>query len=128
MIEQPDRAPIRDRNGELLATSLGTASLFADATQVLDPVAAAHRLKEVLPEINEADVRTKLTSERRFIWIHRNLTPRQQYAVNRLGIPGLSFQREARRVYPQGGREYAVSTVPKRLVVMAEIIDERRSH
>lgn len=102
VIEQPDRAAIRDRNGELLATSLGTASLFADATQVLDPVAAAHRLKEVLPEVNEADVRTKLTSERRFIWIHRNLTPRQQYAVNRLGIPGLSFQREARRVYPQG--------------------------
>ena len=102
VIEQPDRAPIRDRNGELLATSLGTASLFADATQVLDPVTAAHRLKEVLPEINEADVRSKLTSERRFIWIHRNLTPRQQYAVNRLGIPGLSFQREARRVYPQG--------------------------
>ncbi len=101
-VEQPDRAPIRDRNGELLATSLGTASLFADATQVLDAAVAARRLKEVLPELNEADVRTKLTSERRFIWIHRNLTPRQQYAVNRLGIPGLSFQREARRVYPQG--------------------------
>jgi cell division protein FtsI (penicillin-binding protein 3) len=63
---------------------------------------AARRLKEVLPEVNEADVRAKLTSERRFIWIYRNLTPRQQYAVNRLGIPGLSFQREARRVYPQG--------------------------
>jgi cell division protein FtsI (penicillin-binding protein 3) len=101
-VEQPDRAPIRDRNGELLATSLGTASLFADATQVLDATVAARRLKEVLPEVNEADVRAKLTSERRFIWIYRNLTPRQQYAVNRLGIPGLSFQREARRVYPQG--------------------------
>lgn len=101
-VEQPDRAAIRDRNGELLATSLGTASLFADATQVSDPATAARQLKGVLPELNEADVRTKLTSERRFIWIHRNLTPRQQYAVNRLGIPGLSFQREARRVYPQG--------------------------
>ena len=101
-VEQPDRAAIRDRNGELLATSLGTASLFADATQVSDPATAARQLKGVLPELNEADVRTKLTSERRFTWIHRNLTPRQQYAVNRLGIPGLSFQREARRVYPQG--------------------------
>jgi cell division protein FtsI (penicillin-binding protein 3) len=100
--EQPDRAAIRDRNGELLATSLGTASLFADATEILDPVTAAHRLKEVLPEINEADVKAKLSSDRRFIWIHRNLTPREQYAVNRLGIPGLSFQREARRIYPQG--------------------------
>ncbi|MHB1218961.1 MAG: peptidoglycan D,D-transpeptidase FtsI family protein [Alphaproteobacteria bacterium] len=102
VVEQPDRAPIRDRNGELLATSLGTASLYADATQVLDPATAARRVTEVLPELNEADIRAKLMSERRFVWIYRNLTPRQQYAVNRLGIPGLSFQREARRVYPQG--------------------------
>jgi cell division protein FtsI (penicillin-binding protein 3) len=36
------------------------------------------------------------------VWIRRNLTPRQQFEVNRLGIPGLFFQREERRVYPHG--------------------------
>src|SRR3546814_9321807 len=30
------------------------------------------------------------------------MTPRQQWEVNRLGIPGLNFQRDETRVYPQG--------------------------
>ena len=31
-----------------------------------------------------------------------SLTPRQEYEVNRLGIPGLQFEHEERRVYPFG--------------------------
>ncbi|HEX2114558.1 MAG TPA: penicillin-binding protein 2, partial [Alphaproteobacteria bacterium] len=44
----------------------------------------------------------KLASDRSFVWLRRSLTPKEQYAVNRLGIPGLFFQREERRVYPHG--------------------------
>jgi cell division protein FtsI (penicillin-binding protein 3) len=36
------------------------------------------------------------------VWLKRNLTPRQQQAVNRLGLPGIYFQPETKRVYPQG--------------------------
>jgi cell division protein FtsI (penicillin-binding protein 3) len=56
----------------------------------------------VLPELRPAEVLAKLTSGRSFVWIKRHLTPRQHYAVNRQGIPGLYYQREERRVYPQG--------------------------
>ncbi len=98
----PNRGEIRDRNGELLATSLATASVYADPSLIRDPDAAARKIVQVLPELNEAELRAKLASDKRFVWIDRNLTPRQQYAVNRLGIPGLAFEREARRVYPQG--------------------------
>src|SRR5439155_603936 len=31
-----------------------------------------------------------------------HLTPRQQFEINRLGVPGLQFEREERRVYPDG--------------------------
>ena len=96
------RRDIFDRNGVLLATSVKTASLFADPLMVLDPAETARRLIEVLPELDAGVIRAKLSSERRFEWLRRNLTPRQQYAVNRLGLPGLSFQREERRVYPHG--------------------------
>ncbi|MBT5458992.1 MAG: penicillin-binding protein 2, partial [Rhodospirillaceae bacterium] len=41
-------------------------------------------------------------SGRGFVWIKRHLTPQQQYKVNRLGIPGLDFQTEERRLYPSG--------------------------
>ncbi len=99
---QTERAEILDRNGEILATSLRTASLYADPTQVSDPKAAASRLARSLPDLNRDDTLVRLTAKRRFVWIRRHLTPQQQYAVNRLGIPGLYFQQEERRVYPQG--------------------------
>ncbi|MDX5360909.1 MAG: penicillin-binding protein 2 [Alphaproteobacteria bacterium] len=96
------RADIVDRNGVLLATELPTASLFADARRVLDPADAARRLVGVLPELDEAQVLGRLDSRKAFVWIARALTPRQQEAVLNLGIPGLDFVREERRVYPQG--------------------------
>ncbi len=96
------RADIVDRNGNLLATSLVTASLYANPRQILDVKDAAQKLLTVLPEISLAEMQTKLTGNRSFVWLRRHLTPKQQYEVNRLGIPGVYFQRDERRVYPQG--------------------------
>ncbi len=97
-----ERADIVDRNGVLLATSLATASLYANPRHILDAGEAAHQLTRLLPGLDSAEVESKLTSNRGFVWLRRHLTPRQQYAVNRLGIPGLYFQREERQVYPHG--------------------------
>ena len=96
------RANLVDRNGALVATSLTTASLSADPGVVLDPERAAERLIHVLPDLSKAVVVAKLRSPRRFVWLKRHLTPQQQYEVNRLGVPGLDFKREQRRVYPMG--------------------------
>ncbi len=97
-----ERADIVDRNGVLLATSLATASLYANPKLVLDPADAAAKLARTLTGLDEKEAREKLASDRGFVWIRRNLAPRQQDAVNRLGLPGLYFQREERRVYPHG--------------------------
>lgn len=101
-----DRADIVDRNGALLATTLQTPSLYANPKIVLSAregaLAAAHKLTQVLPDLDEAEVYQKLTSDKSFVWLKRRLTPRQQDAVNRLGIPGLEFQEEDKRIYPQG--------------------------
>jgi cell division protein FtsI (penicillin-binding protein 3) len=93
------RGAIVDRNGVILATSLPTASLYADSHEVMDPQAAADRLMTVLPDFDREGLVEKL-SEGRFVWIRRNLSPNEQYAVNRLGIPGLHFEIEEQRVYP----------------------------
>ncbi|HEX9792036.1 MAG TPA: penicillin-binding protein 2 [Kiloniellales bacterium] len=95
------RADIVDRNGVLLATTLPTASLWANPHQVRDPAEAASQLNTALPELSRDWILDKLSSDRGFVWLKRGLTPRQQYAVNRLGIPGLQFQQEPRRFYPQ---------------------------
>jgi cell division protein FtsI (penicillin-binding protein 3) len=106
MVPQPkvktDRADILDRNGVVLATSLTTASLYANPSQVQEPDETAQMLNSVLPDLNIASTAAKLDTDRGFVWLKRNLTPRQQQAVNRLGLPGIYFQAETKRVYPQG--------------------------
>jgi len=94
------RADIVDRNGNLLATSLKTASLFANPRIMLNAREAVNKLATVLPELNRRQTYEKLTQDRSFIWLKRHLTPRQKYEVNKLGIPGLDFRDEERRVYP----------------------------
>ncbi len=54
------RADIVDRNGVLLATSLATASLYADPKIVPDAKRAARRLVKILPDLNRANVFAKL--------------------------------------------------------------------
>lgn len=96
------RADIVDRNGVILATSLPTVSLYADPHDVPNPEETANRLVRVMPELDRDEIAAKLSVPRRFVWLSRNLTPQQHYEVNRLGIPGLFFQRGERRVYPHG--------------------------
>jgi len=55
-----------------------------------------------LPDLKYDDVREKLEGDKTFVWIKRGLSPREHNLVNRLGIPGLEFQAEERRIYPQG--------------------------
>lgn len=96
------RADIFDRNGVLLATSLPTASLYADPKDVLDAEETAEKLHRVFPDLAVEPLLSRLQQESRFVWIRRNLTPREQHEVNQLGLPGLNFIEEERRVYPQG--------------------------
>ena len=98
-VRRPD---IVDRNGHILATDIHTASLFADAERVLDVDEAIEQLTPVLPDLDVEDLRRKLQSKKRFVWIKRELTPRQQSAIHNLGIPAFGFRKETRRVYPTG--------------------------
>ncbi|MDP2125204.1 MAG: penicillin-binding protein 2 [Parvibaculum sp.] len=98
-IQRPD---IVDRNGEVMATDIGTASLYADGRSIIDAAETARQLATVLPELDVADMTAKLSSGRAFMWVKRDLAPRQQYAVHYLGLPGLDFRNERKRVYPNG--------------------------
>jgi cell division protein FtsI (penicillin-binding protein 3) len=97
------RAMITDRNGQILAISLPTVAVFADPRQIIDPAEAAHRLKQVLPRLDEAAARDRLSQpNRQFVWLERRITPREQLAINGLGIPGIDFQPTEERHYPMG--------------------------
>lgn len=95
------RADIMDRNGVILARSLKTSSLYADPADIHDAQVVARDLVKIFPELSYGDVLQKLQSDRRFVWIKRNMTPDDQYKILYLGHPGLSFKEEERRLYPQ---------------------------
>jgi len=97
-----DRADIIDRNGNLLSTNLSTASMFANPRKVIDPDDTARQLAIALPTLHEAEVARQLKTNRSFVWLQRNLTPRQQWKVISLGLPGIDFQSAQTRVYPNG--------------------------
>src|SRR3546814_4517639 len=56
------RADIVDRNGVVLATTMPTASLYANPQHVRDPETAAEQLAEVLPELKIGRAQSELQS------------------------------------------------------------------
>ncbi|MGA1343845.1 MAG: peptidoglycan D,D-transpeptidase FtsI family protein [Hyphomonas sp.] len=97
------RADIVDRNGELLATSVETYSLWANPSLVWDAEDVAAGLQKQFPELRLSDLEARLSdSSKQFIWIKRGLTPRQRADVMGLGLEGLGFRTEKGRAYPRG--------------------------
>lgn len=94
------RAEIIDRNGVLLASNVTMVSLFANPRDIAEPAEVADQLSEVLPDLDRDAVIRKLASNRQFVWLRRHLTPRLHHLVNKMGIPGVGFLKESRRVYP----------------------------
>jgi cell division protein FtsI (penicillin-binding protein 3) len=97
-----DRPDLVDRNGEVLATDIKTGSLFAEPRRIVDVDEAIEKLATVLPDLDYQQVYRRLSSDAGFVWLRRQLSPRQQQAIMDLGVPGLGFRTEKRRFYPGG--------------------------
>ncbi len=96
------RADIVDRNGAALATTLQTYSLYAEPRRVWNAEETARALSIARPDLDIHVLRARLASEKSFVWIERGLTPSERQAVFDLGLPGLAFRQEPKRVYPRG--------------------------
>ena len=101
--ERLPRPDIIDRNGVLLATDVAVASLYADPSKIIDVDEAVELLTATVPDLDAKELRKKLTlPKRNFIWLKRQVSPEERDAVYNLGIPGVGYIDERRRVYPQG--------------------------
>lgn len=98
----PDRGDIVDRNGIPLATTIEAWSIAIHPNKLVgDPALLAYRLAELMPEKSEAQYLAILTSGKKFAYLSRRAVPALVKAVNALGEPGIEFQREPERLYPQ---------------------------
>ena len=96
------RPDILDRNGEVLATDIKVMSIFAEPRRLIDKDEAVELLTAALPDVNAAELRKKLGSRKGFVWVKRAVTPKEQQEVFHLGLPGVGFLAENKRVYPNG--------------------------
>jgi cell division protein FtsI (penicillin-binding protein 3) len=96
------RPKLLDRNGQILAMDIKMASLFAEPRRIVDADEAIELLSTVLPDLNYKKIHKKLSSNAGFVWIKREMTPKQQNQIFALGIPGIGFRNENRRFYPGG--------------------------
>ncbi|MFG1227902.1 penicillin-binding protein 2 [Xanthobacter autotrophicus DSM 597] len=96
------RPDIIDRNGDIVAIDVKSPSLFAEPRRLIDPDEALEGLLKVLPDLDVEEARKRLNSGKGFAWLKREITPAQMRAIHRLGIPGIGFLKENRRIYPDG--------------------------
>jgi hypothetical protein len=74
-----------------------TPSLFGEPRRIIDKDEAIELLTATLPDLDTGEVRDRLSSRKGFVWLKREITPKQQQDIHRLGIPGIGFLRENKR-------------------------------
>ena len=97
----PQRGKIFDRNGELLAMTVEAQSVWANPGQVEDPLWVAQQVGGLLG-VDSDVLLERLTSDRDFVYLKRQVEPVVAEQITALEVRGLYTHPEATRVYPAG--------------------------
>jgi len=95
----PARGGIFDRTGAPLAVSLEMDSLYAEPKRIGDPDGTAALLAPVV-QIPKHELQKKLSSDRGFTWLARQLAPETATRIKQMKLPGIGFVKENKRFYP----------------------------
>jgi len=96
-----DRADLVDRTGAVLALDLLHYGLYLDPREIWDTGETRHALLTVLPDLQATRLDKALSSKHRGFLIG-GLTPAAKAQIHDLGLPGVSFEPEQKRIYPLG--------------------------
>ncbi|WP_290642004.1 penicillin-binding protein 2, partial [Aquabacterium sp.] len=98
---QANRGRILDRNGEMLASSVPSPSLWAIPK---DMDASTNELRSLakLLDMPLADLQKRLASSPNFVWLRRKVEDGVAEKVAALKIKGIYELRESKRQYPEG--------------------------
>ncbi|CAA9543121.1 MAG: Cell division protein FtsI [Peptidoglycan synthetase] [uncultured Sphingosinicella sp.] len=100
----PARADLVDRNGVTLASTISGWSIGVHPKKLIGNRAElALKLAALMPERSAAEYQRMLHSKKTFVYLKRRALPELVTAVNALGEPGIAFDREPERLYPNLG-------------------------
>src|SRR5208282_837216 len=96
------RGPIVDRNGQPLALSAETRSVYARPKKVLESSTPAERSKlAAILMMMPISLESKLNKDAPFVWLERRISPDKAQAAETLGIDGVGTISEYKRFYPE---------------------------
>ena len=93
------RGTIFDKNHLEMAVSVETKSVAAHPTIIPDPKAAARKLAAVL-KIDSKALYKKLAANKPFVWVKRQISPKEEKEVRALNLDGIIFKTGNSRFYP----------------------------
>ncbi len=97
------RGIIYDRNGQELAISISSDSIYAIPAEVLASGQAkviAQKLANVL-DMDQAAVLERISKQSSFEWVKRQVDADQSAAIRDMDLPGIDMTEESRRYYPK---------------------------
>ena len=94
-----ERGKIFDRNGNLLATTINSNSLATNPIIIKNKTDLAKKLSIIL-NIDELSILNNLLKEDKFVWIKRNITPKEHQKIIDMGEINLQILEERKRIYP----------------------------
>ena len=96
------RADIVDRNGEILAISLPSNDLFANPTLIREENKEnlAKEISKILHNVSEKEIYSKLKSKKKFVYLKRQITPREWSSIEKIGEPNIRKLKRYIRHYP----------------------------
>ena len=97
----PKRGAVFDRAGDALALSLESQSVYVRPHRIQDPQAVSRSLAKIL-NLNPADVKQKITSDKPFVWVKRQIGAPEAERIHALNADGVGMFYEPSRYYPQG--------------------------
>ncbi len=96
------RGTIFDRNGQELAVSTTSYSLYADPKIIEHPKKVAAQLAPFVG-YSPAEIRRKISDDqKRFVWLKRHLDFSEKEKIEKLKITGIGFIEDSKRFYPNG--------------------------
>lgn len=97
------RGDIVDRNGAPLARTIDAWTIGVHPKKLIgDPSEIARKLAELMPEKGDQSwFYAQITKPVSFTYLQRRASPALVEAVNAIGEPGIVFERETQRLYPQ---------------------------
>ncbi len=94
-----ERGFILDRNGDKLALSIETYSIYGRPSEIENKLMASKKLARVLNK-DYRDILNQLNKRKSFVWIERQVDISKIKNLEDLTIKGIYFEKEFRRYYP----------------------------